>query len=76
MTVGFKVFLPEVFTLTSSDYEEQMADPELRKRRPYGVYRHGDAHPRPQHLAWNGIALPLDDPWWESHTLSNASAAA
>ncbi|NNN24375.1 PBECR2 nuclease fold domain-containing protein [Pseudomonas nitroreducens] len=52
--------------------EEQMADPELRKRRPYGVYRHGDsAHPRPQHLAWNGIALPLDDPWWESHTPSN-----
>lgn len=39
-----------------------MAYPELRKKRPYGLYRHGDsAHPRPQHLAWNGTVLPLDD---------------
>ncbi|BAV74120.1 phage head morphogenesis protein, SPP1 gp7 [Pseudomonas chlororaphis subsp. aurantiaca] len=52
--------------------EAQIADPELRKRRPYGVYRHGDsAHPRPQHLAWNGITLPLDDPWWAYHTPQN-----
>ncbi len=51
--------------------EAQMADPELRKRRPYGIYRHGDsAHPRPMHLAWNGTTLPLDDPWWETHTPS------
>lgn len=52
--------------------EAQMADPELRKRRPYAVYRHGDsAHPRPMHLSWNGITLPLDDPWWETHTPQN-----
>ncbi|QLG90926.1 hypothetical protein HZF02_02695 [Pseudomonas yamanorum] len=52
--------------------EAQMADPELRKRRPYGVYRHGDsAHPRPMHLSWNGITLPLDDPWWATHTPQN-----
>jgi hypothetical protein len=51
--------------------EAQMADPELRKRRPYGVYRHGDsAHPRPMHLAWNGTTLPLDDAWWETHSPS------
>lgn len=51
--------------------EAQMADPELRKRRPYGIYRHGDsAHPRPMHLSWNGTTLPLDDPWWETHTPS------
>jgi hypothetical protein len=52
--------------------DAQMADPELRKRRPYGVYRHGDsAHPRPQHLAWNGVTLPLDDPWWSTHNPQN-----
>lgn len=52
--------------------EAQMADPELRKRRPYGLYRHGDsAHPRPKHLAWNGTTLPLDDPWWSTHTPQN-----
>ena len=52
--------------------EVQMADPELRKRRPFGLYRHGDsAHPRPQHLAWNGTVLPLDDPWWSTHSPQN-----
>lgn len=52
--------------------EAQMADPELRKRRPYAVYRHGDsAHPRPMHLSWNGTTLPLDDPWWTTHTPQN-----
>jgi hypothetical protein len=52
--------------------EEQMADPELRKRRPYGLYRHGDsAHPRPMHLAWNGTTLPLDDAWWSTHNPQN-----
>lgn len=52
--------------------EAQMADPELRKKRPYGLYRHGDsANPRPQHLAWNGTVLPLDDAWWTTHTPQN-----
>ncbi|VXC72134.1 Phage Mu protein F like protein [Pseudomonas sp. 8Z] len=52
--------------------EAQMADPELRKRRPYGLYRHGDsANPRPQHLAWNGLVLPLEDPWWSTHSPQN-----
>lgn len=52
--------------------EAQMADPELRKRRPFAVYRHGDsAHPRPMHLSWNGTTLPLDDPWWATHTPQN-----
>ncbi|ASN67710.1 putative head morphogenesis protein [uncultured Caudovirales phage] len=52
--------------------EAQMADPELRKKRPYGLYRHGDsANPRPQHLAWNGTVLPLDDSWWTTHTPQN-----
>lgn len=32
-------------------------------------YRHSDAveHPRPLHLAWNGMILRADDPWWETH---------
>ncbi|SDI83724.1 Phage Mu protein F like protein [Pseudomonas flavescens] len=52
--------------------EAQMADPALRKRRPYGLYRHGDsANPRPQHLAWNGLVLPLDDPFWATHSPQN-----
>jgi hypothetical protein len=56
----------------SSGREAQMRDPDLRARRPYGLYRHGNSeHPRPEHLAWDGTVLPLDDPWWETHTPMN-----
>lgn len=46
--------------------EAQMADPALRARRPYGLYRHGGSdEPRPEHLANDGMVVPLDDPWWD-----------
>jgi uncharacterized protein with gpF-like domain len=52
--------------------EFQMSNPELRKLRPYGLYVHGGSKsPRPQHLAWHNKVLPLDDPWWETHTPMN-----
>lgn len=37
--------------------------------RPYWRYRHNDSveHPRPEHLAWNGLVLRHDDPWWQTH---------
>ncbi|MCP4697556.1 MAG: hypothetical protein GY862_12000, partial [Gammaproteobacteria bacterium] len=48
------------------------AGPELRARRPYGLYRHGDSVvPRPEHPAWDGTAVPLDDPWRNTHTPQN-----
>jgi hypothetical protein len=32
------------------------------------VYRHSGAeHPRLQHLAWNGLTLPADHPFWQTH---------
>lgn len=42
---------------------------ELKQVRPYWRYRHSDAvmHPRPQHLAWDGLVLHADDPWWNTH---------
>ncbi|GEK71587.1 MULTISPECIES: PBECR2 nuclease fold domain-containing protein [Halomonas] len=52
--------------------EAQMADPELRRARPYGLYRHGGSeHPRPHHLAKDGLVVPLDDPWWDTWTPQN-----
>lgn len=41
----------------------------LKKVRPFWRYRHSDAvqHPRPLHLAWNGLVLGADDPWWQTH---------
>lgn len=36
------------------------------------VYHHGDSrNPRPAHLAWNGLALKKDDPWWSTHFPQN-----
>lgn len=39
---------------------------ELADVLPYWEYEHNDsAHPRPQHLAWDGLVLRADDPWWD-----------
>lgn len=52
--------------------EQQMEDPELRKARPYGLYRHGGSQdPREEHLSWDSLVLPLDHPWWETFSPSN-----
>jgi hypothetical protein len=46
---------------------------EEKKRRPFWQYQHldGQAHPRPQHLAWDGLILHADDPWWKTHYPAN-----
>ncbi|SHO58786.1 phage minor head protein [Vibrio quintilis] len=45
---------------------------QIKHRRPYGLYKHsGSEHPRHDHLSWNNLVLPLDDPWWKTHTPIN-----
>ncbi|MDR1300928.1 MAG: hypothetical protein LBK43_00450 [Treponema sp.] len=35
---------------------------------PYLLYRIGPSvHHRKEHLSWDGLILPKDDPWWDSH---------
>lgn len=36
---------------------------------PYWMYRHNDsvARPRPEHVSWDGLTLPANDPWWGIH---------
>lgn len=47
---------------------KQLTDPGLLKLKPYLKYRHGDSRvPRPQHLAWDGLILAAEDPWWQTH---------
>lgn len=47
---------------------KQMTDPDVLKYRPYWRYRHNDSrHPRPQHVAWDGLVLLASDPWWKVH---------
>lgn len=39
---------------------------------PLWVYRHGNSRePRLQHLAWNGLTLPADHPFWATHACPN-----
>ena len=47
----------------------QLTDPELLTRRPYWRYVHADGvmNPRLQHVAWNGLTLPHDHPFWKTH---------
>lgn len=42
---------------------------EAKGRRPFWRWNHSDAveHPRPLHLAWHGMVLHADDPWWQEH---------
>lgn len=36
------------------------------------IYKHsGAAEPRPQHLAWDGLTLPADHPFWDTHGPKN-----
>lgn len=47
----------------------QLTHPDLLKSRPYWKYIHNDtvAHPRPLHVAWSGLVLRWDDPFWQTH---------
>ena len=49
----------------------QMRDPDMVKARPYWQYVHADTRipvsPRKEHVAWDGLVLAWDDPWWDTH---------
>uniref|UniRef100_UPI002598F080 phage minor head protein n=1 Tax=uncultured Deefgea sp. TaxID=1304914 RepID=UPI002598F080 len=51
----------------------QLNDPELVKIAPYLTYRHRDGvqNPRRQHQAWNGMTLPREHHFWDTHSPQN-----
>ncbi|MCT8831500.1 phage head morphogenesis protein [Glaesserella parasuis] len=52
----------------SYNHGRYMQQRELADVMPYWEYEHNDsAHPRPQHVAWDGLVLRADDPWWDYH---------
>lgn len=62
------VFNTNLRTSYAAGRYKQMTDPDVLNARPYWIYRHGDSiDPRPEHLAWDGLVLPADDPWWDTH---------
>jgi len=47
---------------------KQMTDPDVLSARPYFMYDAvNDSRTRPQHLGWDGLVLPADDPFWDTH---------
>ncbi len=43
-----------------------------KKVLPFLVYELGPSKEhRPEHVAWNGLTLPVDDPFWTLHTTPN-----
>lgn len=66
------IYQTNLHTAYAAGREKQMRDPKMRKIYPYARYRSkGDGLERPEHKAWNNTILPLDDPWWDTHTPPN-----
>ena len=43
-----------------------------KANKPYLIYKHGDSvNPRPHHLAWHNLVLPVDHSWWNTHHPQN-----
>ena len=62
------IFETNISTAYAAGRYQQMTEPDIIKKRPFWEYRHGDSiNPRPQHRAWDGLVLPHDDPWWDTH---------
>ncbi|MCB1826671.1 MAG: hypothetical protein KDJ54_19635 [Candidatus Competibacteraceae bacterium] len=61
------IYDTNLFTSYAAGRHRQMQ--EVAERRPYWRYRHSPASvvPRAEHLAWDGIILRHDDPWWGTH---------
>ncbi|MGH1460991.1 MAG: PBECR2 nuclease fold domain-containing protein [Neptuniibacter sp.] len=52
--------------------EAQFTDPTFKQRHPYMMYRHSGAENyRPEHKSWDGLVLPVNDPWWHKHSPQN-----
>lgn len=62
------IYSTNIRTAYAAGRWEQLTDPEQMQVMPYLTYKHGDSKvPRPQHLAWDGLTLPADDPFWKTH---------
>lgn len=61
------IYDTNLFTSYSAGRYQQMK--EVAATRPYWRYRHSPASvvPRAEHLAWDGVILRHDDPWWTTH---------
>lgn len=56
-------------TAYSAGREKQRRTEAVVKAFPNDTYRSmDDGRVRPLHKSWDGVTLPWDDPWWDTHT--------
>lgn len=67
--LGWLIYRTDMATAYAAGRWRQLNDPEFARRMPCWRHRHADgvAHPRPQHVAWNGLTLPRDHPFWRTN---------
>ncbi|MCE2563766.1 phage minor head protein [Komagataeibacter sp. FNDCF1] len=62
------IYDTNVTTAYAAGRYRRMTTPESLALYPYWRYRHHTCqHPRPQHVAWDGMILRADDPFWNTH---------
>lgn len=67
------IYQTNMITSYSAGRYQYLTQPAVKAALPYWRYIHSDnvAHPRPQHLAWHGLTLPTDHPFWRTHFAPN-----
>ncbi len=67
------IFQTNMATSYAAGRWAQINDPDLADFRPYIKYHHADGvlHPRPWHVAWNGLVLPKDHLFWQTNAPPN-----
>lgn len=62
------IYNTNLATAYSAGQYAQLSTEEARDLFPAWRYRHHSCpHPRPEHVAWDGLVLANDDPWWDTH---------
>ena len=63
------IYQTNLATSYAAGRRAQLSEPGVLKLRPYWRYIHSDGvlNPRPQHLAWHGLTLLHDHPFWATH---------
>ncbi|WP_417436576.1 phage minor head protein [Hoeflea sp.] len=62
------IFETNLRTAYAAGRYAQTSGPDTLAAFPYWQYNHsGAVHPRVDHLAWNGLCLAADDPFWDTN---------
>lgn len=63
------IYTTNMATSYAAGRHAYLSDPESIEAMPFWRYVHADGilNPRQQHVAWHGLTLPHDHPFWRTH---------